>query len=278
MTQLVVRPDLTTRTALSKSEISLGEWCGIQGFYARTAPRKWIVTPDMTFGSCIDAAVELAITALRAGQPIPVDKCLAAAAEVALRDEAEVNFDEVEEAIHQFGVVIAPMYDWSNALLQHTIRVNIDGLGDCEGHPDIIVGDLILDVKAAGKAKTEDGIYFSPELAFYALIRERETGDPVRHVGYLVWVRTQRPKWQPIVVPVTADLLAEGMTHARRQVHQRKLIDTVFAKGADPAEFFGGPKFDTKCLTCAWADLCVTGQRRLRRLAPEGEVNAPVAA
>ena len=73
-----------------------------------------------------------------------------------------------------------------------------------------------VDVKSAGRAKSEDDIYFGSELGFYALLRTRETGDPVRHVGYLTWLRLKRPMWQPLVVPVTDDLLAEAMTRARR--------------------------------------------------------------
>jgi hypothetical protein len=215
-------------------------------------------------------------------------------------------------------LVIAPQYDWSHVLTQHSITVEIDGLGECNGHPDIILGDAtfdatgvctsfmcnhaftrhvpdggehpcldchfckgyipateggetILDVKSAGRAKSEDDIYFGSELGFYALLRMRETGDPIRHVGYLTWLRLKRPMWQPLVVPVTDDLLAEAMTRARRQLHLRKLSDTVAAKGADPTLFFDGPRFDKKCLDCAWSAGCEVGQRRLRRLSTESE-------
>lgn len=273
-TQLVERPDLSRRTALSKSEISTGEWCGIQGYYSRAEPRPWNVTPEMKFGSCLDAAVEIAVKALRADQPIPVATCLAAATEVAQREELDVDLNEIEDAIHQFGVVIAPRYKWETALSQHTIRVEIDGLGACEGHPDFILGDLIKDVKAKGKSVSNNDIWFGSELPFYALIRERETGEPVKHIGYWVWLRQVSPKWQDITVEVNADVLAEGMARARRQLHLRRLIDTVKERGADPAEFFVGPKFDSKCLDCAWRDVCETGQRRVRRLAKEGELDA----
>jgi CheY-like chemotaxis protein len=276
-TQLVERPDLSRRTALSKSEISTGTWCELQGFYARTDPKPWTPTPDMTFGSCLDAAVEMAIGFLRSGQPVQIERCLAAAAEVALRDDNPVNLDEIEVALEQFGVAIAPQYDWSHALTQHSITVEIDGLGECNGHPDIILTDLILDVKSAGRAKSEDDIYFGSELGFYALLRTRETGDPVRHVGYLTWLRLRKPLWQVLVVPVTDDLLAEAMTRARRQLHLRKLSDTVAAKGADPTLFFDGPRFDKKCLDCAWSAGCSVGQRRLRRLT-ETEGSDAIAA
>lgn len=266
---IVTRPDLSKRTALSKSEISTGTWCELNGHYQRTIARPWTVTPEMTFGSALDAAVEIAVVALRSGQTVPIDRCLAAASEVALRDDAPIDLDEIEKAIEQFVIAVAPAYDWSTAKTQHTIRVEIDGLGECEGHPDLILGDLILDVKSAGRAKNEDDIYFGSELGFYALLRQRETGDPVRHVGYLTWIRTKRPMWQPLVVPVTDDLLAEGMTRARRQLHLRKLSDTVAAKGADPTLYFAGPKFDKKCVTCPYVDICEVGQRRLRRLGQE---------
>jgi CheY-like chemotaxis protein len=276
-TQLVQRPDLSRRTALSKSEISTGTWCELQGHYSRTDPKPWTPTPDMTFGSCLDAAVEMAIGFLRSGQTVQIERCLAAAAEVALRDDNPVNLDEIEVALEQFGVAIAPQYDWSHALTQHSITVEIDGLGECNGHPDIILTDLILDVKSAGRAKSEDDIYFGSELGFYALLRTRETGDPVRHVGYLTWLRLRKPLWQVLVVPVTDDLLAEAMTRARRQLHLRKLSDTVAAKGADPTLFFDGPRFDKKCLDCAWSAGCSVGQRRLRRLT-ETEGSDAIAA
>lgn len=271
---IVTRPDLSKRTSLSKSEIGTGTWCELSGYHARINPRPWSPTPEMTFGSALDAAVEIAVVALRSGQAIPIDRCLAAAAEVALRDEAEINLDEIEIAVEQFGAVIAPAYDWSQAKTQHTIRVEIDGLGECEGHPDLILGDLILDVKAAGRAKNEDDIYFGSELGFYALIRERETGDPVRHVGYLSWLRLKKPMWQVLVVEVTPDLLAEAVTRARRQLHLRKLADTVAARGADPVLFFAGPKFDKKCLDCVFQDICEVGQRRVRRLGDKEELAA----
>jgi hypothetical protein len=51
----------------------------------------------------------------------------------------------------------------------------------------------------------------------------------------------------------------------------------VASKGADPTLFFDGPRFDSKCLTCAWAPDCSVGQRRLRRLQKE-EVDVAVAA
>lgn len=266
---IVTRPDLSTRTALSKSELTTAYWCELQSFHSRSDPRPWKPTPDMTFGSCVDAAVEIAITALRSDQAIPIDRCLAAAAEVALRDDNPVNLDDVERAVEQFGIAVAPSFDWSEALTQHTIRVSIDGLGDCEGHPDVIVDGVILDVKASGKSKNEQAIVFAPELPFYVVIRERETGEPVERVGYLTWVRSQRPMWQVLTVDVTDDMRAEGMAYARRQIQRRRLIDTVAEKGANPDDFFSGPRFDSKCLDCAWRDVCATGQRRLRRLAPE---------
>lgn len=272
-TALVQRPDLVGRTSLSKSEINTARFCELQAYHSRVSPRPWIVTPEMTFGSSLDAGIEVAVTALRADMAIPIDRCLAAATEVALRDDNPIELDEVENAIEQFGVAVAPRYDWTRAMTQHTIRVPLDGLGDCEGHPDLIVDDLILDVKSAGRAKTEADIYFGSELGFYALLRERETGERPRHVGYLTWLRLRKPLWQPLVVPVTDDLLAEGLTHARRQVHLRKLIDTVAAKGADPTLYFAGPRFDSKCLSCAWSADCEVGQRRLRRLGEKEESN-----
>ena len=265
---IVTRPDLSQRTALSKSEITTAYWCELQAYHSRNDPRPWKPTPDMTFGSAIDAAVEIAITALRAGQAIPVSTCLSAAAEMALRDDQAVDLDAVERAVEQFGIAVAPQFDWSTAITQPTIRVDIDGLGACEGHPDIILGSTILDVKASGKAKNEASVYFAPELAFYALIRERETGEPVERVGYLTWLRQVKPMWQVLVVDVTDDLRAEGMTYARRQVQRRRLIDAVSSKNANPADFFSGPRFDSKCLDCAYVDVCSTGQRRLRRLQP----------
>lgn len=266
---LVTRPDLSKRTALSKSEITTAYWCELQSFHARSDPRPWKPSPDMTFGSALDAAVEIAIVALRSEQAIPIDRCLAAATEMALRDDNPVNLDEVELAVEQFGVVVAPQFDWRTAQVQPTIRVSIDGLGECEGHPDIIVGSTILDVKAAGKAKSAESIYFAPELGFYVALRERETGEPLEKVGYLSWLRLKRPMWQVLVVDVTDDLRAEGMTYALRQIQRRKLIDTVAAKHADPTAYFSGPRFDSKCLDCAWNDVCEVGQRRLRRLVKE---------
>ena len=268
---IVQRPDLSHRTALSKSEISTGTWCELQAHYSRAQPRPWPVTESMTFGSAIDAAVEIAVTALRAGMSIPLDRCMAAATEVALRDDNPVSLDEVERAAELFGVSVAPEFDWSHAQTQQTVRVPIDGLGECEGHPDLLMPDPILDVKTSTRPKSEADVYFGSELGFYALLRERDTGEPVQRVGYLTWVRLKKPYWQVLVVDVTDDLRAEAMTRARRQLHIRKLSDTVSEKGADPALYFAGPRFDKKCLECAWQDVCEVGQRRVRRLGVEEE-------
>lgn len=268
---IITRPDLSTRTALSKSEMTAAHWCELSAYFARTSPRPYLPSADMTFGSCVDAAVEVAITALRSDQPIPIPRALAAAAEVALRDEQAIDMDAVELAVEQFGLVVAPAFDWSHALTQHTIRLPIDGLGDCEGHPDIILGDLVLDVKTAKRAKTDEDVYLSPELGFYALLRERETGEPVRQVGYLTWLRLKKPMWQTLIRPVTPDLLAEGLTEARRRVNMRRLIDTVAAKGADPVAYFSGPRYAGRCLDCRFAEGCEVGQRRVRLLTPKEE-------
>lgn len=255
--------------ALSKSEINVARFCEIAAFFRQTQKRDQITTADMTFGSGLDKAIELAITALRADQPIPVAKCLAVAAEKAQQDENEINLDEIEDAVHQFGIGIAPHYDWSHALLQHHIRLELNGIGDCDGYLDLVLPDLIVDVKTGKRAKSESDIYFTSELPFYAMLRERETGIRPKKVGYFTWLRLKKPLWQPLVVDVTDDLIAEGLTHARRQMHLRKFIDTVAQRGADPTVFFSGPRFDTKCLDCQYVDLCEVGQRRVARLKKE---------
>lgn len=275
---LPVRPDLSRRTALSKSEINTARFCETQAFYSRTDPRPWVLTPEMVFGSALDAAIELAVTAVRAGMPVPLTRCIAAGAAVAERDGQPVDLDELKFATEAFEMTVVPLFDWSNALTQHTIRVSLDGLGECEGHPDFVLGSTVLDCKSSTKAKSEADIYFAPEMGFYVALREAETGEPVEKVGYLTWVRLKRPYWQPLVMDVTDDLRAEGMAEAERQINRRRLMDVVAAKGADPSRYFSGPTYPKKCMTCAWSDVCTTGQRRLRRLVTEEESDGNTAA
>ena len=232
----------------------------------------WLVTESMTFGSAIDAAVEIAVTALRAGMSIPLDRCMAAATEVALRDDNPVSLDEVERAAELFGVSVAPEFDWSHAQTQQTVRVPIDGLGECEGHPDLLMPDPILDVKTSTRPKSEADVYFGSELGFYALLRERDTGEPVQRVGYLTWVRLKKPYWQVLVVDVTDDLRAKAMTRARRQLHIRKLSDTVSEKGptrrsTSPARASIRSALSARGKTCVkWASAgCVGSEWRKKR-------------
>lgn len=273
---LVVREDLTQRTALSKSELMTAHYCAIQSHFQRTMRRPWPVSPDMTFGSALDAAVEQVLTAARADIPISEARALQAAAEISERDECLVDLDEITNAIDQFIVTVLPTEDWHYCGLQLSLTAEIEGIGPVNGHPDIRLADgSILDVKAGKTAKRADDVLFRPELPLYAALQEAATGDRPPRVGYLTWVRRKaKPEWQTLIVPVTDDLIAEGLTEARRQVHQRRMSDLVSAKGYDPGEWFSGPKFAGKCSDCAYLDVCSVGARRVRAL---GGVNDAAA-
>lgn len=258
MTLTVERPDLSrrdARRAISKSFLQTADLCGNKAWLSLHDPQPFIGNERVTFGSALDAAVEQTVTALRAGMPTNIAKAQEAAAFVIERDDQPVDLDEVMTAVHAFERDLAPHHDFAFCLTQHTIRVELEGIGPVEGHPDLILKG-IYDVKSAGKAKAADAAATSyTELGLYALMREAETGIPVPEVGYWTWVRSKRPYWQEIIAPVTDAM--RRISHARAAAYVRALeADAVLNDGARVpvnGTFPSGPKWAGMCNDCPYA-------------------------
>ena len=160
---LVVRDDLSHRTELSKSQLTTADFCQTAAWFGIHDRRPMLPSERLTFGSAIDAACEQMVYAAARGNRGD-GKPMQAALEVSARDGVDINLDEVTAAIHGFRDNIMPVFDWTDAVVQPTVRAEIEGLGPCSGHPDIILADgTILDVKTGKQHKTP----FGTELGFY---------------------------------------------------------------------------------------------------------------
>ena len=100
--RIVERPDLSRRTALSKTVLTQFDLCPTKTWFGIHDPRPWVGSEKMTFGSAVDAGVEVIVKGLSSGQKPDLPRAFAAAAEVVERDAVEVVFSEVEDAIESF--------------------------------------------------------------------------------------------------------------------------------------------------------------------------------
>ena len=190
----VSRPDLSKRLTLSKSALVKFGMCPNKTFQAKWFPRPFIPTPRVTFGSCVDAAVEVLIACARADIGLDFERALGAAWEVQGRDQIEVDQDEVEQAVRAFAADVMPHFDWHLCRTQAHIHLPLFDWGEVDGHPDIIFpAPSVWDVKTSTKPKQTA---MTVELGMYALMVEEETGEPVVEVGYLTWVRGVTRFWQ----------------------------------------------------------------------------------
>jgi hypothetical protein len=248
---IVVRPDLSARVELSKSQLVSAEMCQTASWYDIHDRRSLIRDEKLVFGSAIDAGVEQIVSAAARGADagsLP----LQAAMEVAERDGWPLPWDEVKRALEGFGADVLPRFDWTGAVVQPTVRADIAGLGPCSGHPDIILGDgSVIDVKTTSRPKEVGG---SVELGFYTLLVEA-TGLVVPRVGYLAWIRLKAPYWQVAVVETTDELRRYAMARALAFVRARDLDAHVNDGEASPVNYTltGGPSRGWKCPTCQYA-------------------------
>ena len=260
--KMVDRPDLSRRTALSKSLLGSFDLCQTKTWYGLHDPRPFITSEKVVFGSAVDAGVEVIVKALSFGQVPDLPRAFAAAAFIVEREKVEMIFSQIEDAIQSFFYDVAPQVDFVGAVTQANVTATLEGLGECNGHPDIIMADnSVLDVKTSGRAKTVPSL----ELGFYALLLEATA--PVPTVGYLNYVRLKKPYWhgytkragevmgRPLIVDVTDDL---------REWTFRKTEGYVNAARADAVlnepnrglltnwSMTGGPKFDGLCSDCPY--------------------------
>ena len=259
---LVERPALAKRTALSKSLLTAYELCQTKTWFGIHDPRPFVPNEKMTFGSAVDAGVEVIIKTVASGQPVDIGRAYAAAAYIPERDKVEIVFSGVERAIDSFIDDVLPACDWTRAVTQASITAEIPGLGTCNGHPDIIMGDgSVFDVKTSARAKPVPSL----ELGFYALLLEAD-GRTVPTVGYLDYVRLKKPYWHgytkgpqgrmgaPLVTPVTDELRTWAMAKASAYVRARKADVTMNPPESFPENYSmtGGPRFDSMCLDCPY--------------------------
>lgn len=252
MTVTVERPDLSQRTALSKSVLGTFDLCQTKTWLSIHDPRPFVPNEKVTFGSAVDAGVEVILKYARMGQPIDMDQAAEAAEFIIDRDGTEVELVDVQLALEVFILQVVPKFDWALCALQPSLTATIGELGECNGHPDIILGDnSVWDVKTSGRAKEVPSL----ELGFYALLAEEV--DPTRkvpRVGYLNYVRSKRPFWLISETPVTDELRRWAYEKSAAYVRARKADTMLNARMDVPANFSmtGGPQFAGLCKDCPY--------------------------
>jgi hypothetical protein len=252
------RPDLSLRTGLSKSVLTTFEWCQTEAWWKLHLPLPFITNEKVVFGSAVDRGVEVYITAARAGITQDDTDLHARAFDAALQkmeedEEIEIDHVEVRHALTSFHRDIIPAFDWTGARTQAAINLPLEGLGECDGHPDVILADnRVYDVKTGSPKQTARTL----ELGFYALLVEAETGQPVPEVGYIFWNRKlQKPKWGVVTEVVTDELRRWAYEGAAAYVRAKKADVALNAKAAVPQNysFPGGPAWAGKCAGCVYS-------------------------
>jgi hypothetical protein len=254
------RPDLSLRTGLSKSVLTTFEWCQTEAWWKLHSPLPFVTNEKVVFGSAVDRGVEVYITAARAGLTDADvadlhERAWSAAWEKVVEDEyeAEIDTEELTAALRQFNHGVIPAHDWTGVRTQAAINVPIDGLGECDGHPDVILAsNAVWDVKTGSPKQTARTL----ELGFYALLVEAETGQPVPEVGYIFWNRKlKQPKWDHAREAVTDEFRRWAYEGAAAYVRAKKADEALNAKAATPQNysFPGGPSWAGKCATCVYA-------------------------
>lgn len=209
-------------------------------------PRPWIPSEEAVFGSAVDAGIQVYIGYARSGQPVDMDRVLEAAA-AAVERGIVVDTEGVHHALEAFAAI---PFDWSYSLTQHHIRIEVEDIGWVDAHPDVILHDnSVWDFKTGKRSKQQDAAAKSyRELGFYAVLREMETGRRVPEVGYLTWVRTQKPYWQQVAAPVTDEMRRKALFIARQ------VASAIERSNPDFNDVFtNGPAWPGKCVTCQYA-------------------------
>jgi len=247
----LVRDDLSQRTALSKSQLTVMDMCGQKAWLEIHHRRPFIPDERTTFGSAVDATVEQVIR--RRDKEFGTDHADAltnAAREAIERNGVEVDLGLVSDAAEGFERDILPKHDWTGVELQRHLNAEIPGWGEVDGHPDILLPGAVWDVKTSARMKDTAR---TVELGLYALLAEAE-GHPVAEVGYFCWVRTKKPYWQTISTPITPEFL--DWTRERVDAYVRARNADVLLNGNAPEPvnwtFPSGPKNGGICRTCQY--------------------------
>jgi hypothetical protein len=238
---IVTRPDLTERVALSKSAIVGWDLCPTKAGYELTDRKPLIPNEKISFGSALDAAVEVLIFGYQQGWS-DVDtlvRAIEAVNVVQERDGIPLPGEELTRAVKGFQTDVMPRFNtWAVAELQPTVDAVIPGLGEVNGHPDIILPSGPWDVKSSRYKKDLPSI----ELALYAILLEEARGLEVTEAGYLTWVRSGKGRWEVQPWAITSEVRRWGWARARQYVQAR-----------EAGLFVGPPKFPKLCLDCQYA-------------------------
>ena len=246
----VVRPDLSQRTALSKSALIGFELCQTKAWYEIHHRRPFVTSEKVSFGSALDAATEALIVGERDGRD--ATRAVADAIDFVIeRDEIELDRDELTRAIKGFEAEVMPKFDWTGAATQPDLWAVIPGIGEVNGHPDIVLADnAVVDVKSSSRAKDMP----SMELGLYALLLEAAHDVIVPWVGYLTWVRSGRGRWVTQRQEVDDELRRWAWENLRRFAEVKAIDAQMNAEGeARNVVFAGGPKFSGLCSDCQYA-------------------------
>lgn len=250
------------RQLLSKSFMVGADLCGQRAWLDLHDPRPFHMTEKVAFGKAVDLGVQIILAGWEAGLEMtganasrltdPLLELLAADA-----TEPAVDIEEVLQACGAFRRWMdATELNLWRATRQHHIRVPVDGIGMVDAHPDLILQDgTIIDVKTSSRSKPLDAAATSwRELAFYALIRQIETGQRPPRVAYLTWVRSTRsPGWQYVEAEVTDRMLRIAHHHAA-SVARAIAADGMLNEGAAVPQnhtFATGPRFAGLCGDCS---------------------------
>lgn len=249
---LVVRDDLSQRTALSKSALTTFEWCQQQAWFDIHERKPMIPNERASFGSAVDAAVEQIVKGIRDNAAVDLNVAMAAAQEVTGDNETGIDLDEVERAASRFVIEVAGHKDFAGVMTQPTVVADLSDLGEIITHPDLIYADnSIDDVKTAKQAKSDQRTL---ELGFYGLAVEAFTGQPVPTVGYLTWTRTAKPHWQMLSFVFTDEYKRWARERAGAYIRAKKADELLNRKAETPRNFSfpGGPVFASLCDGCQY--------------------------
>lgn len=240
MVLAVVRPDLSQRTALSKSAVIGWDLCPTKAGFELRERKPLKITEKISFGSALDAATEKLIVGAREGWTEA--KTLQAAMDgvdfVKERDGVELPATELTVAVKGFWQDVLPRIDVKDAELQADVSAEIVGLGPVNGHPDLILPAGPWDIKSSRYKKDLPSI----ELGLYSILLEEARNVEVTEAGYLTWVRSGRGRWEIQPWAITSEV--RRWTWAR--VNQ-------YARAVETGAFFGAPKFPSLCLDCPYA-------------------------
>lgn len=269
MTALVVREDLSRRDPrrfISKSFVQQVGNCGQRAWFQIHDPRPWVAPEKVTFGSAVDAGVEVIVKALARG----ADPDLTVAHhEAMLRVDGEVNRPDDGEVMAalllftQWSVV--QEVHWPGAVTQPHIRTELEGIGEVDAHPDLLLSQgyedpeigTIVDIKTAKAAKPANAAATSyTELGLYALLVSVTVPPRLRSVAYWTYVRTKKPWWQEVVAPVTDHLLTVArhrVAAVARAIEADALLNDGVAVPSNSV-FTAPPKYG--CGDCQWQPDC----------------------